>query len=159
VQKPKQSLLRRVAATMLRRGLESAVKTTAETAVTVTTKSFSQHFDVTLPTTVYVRASQCHVMVYYEAGTTIKLTADLRAAFGWEVATEQDEAGVYVAARRKLVVGQLSTARLALTVPPEANLVFHLTPGSIRFIHVDGQITIPGVHSQIEKTVRTENHL
>ncbi len=134
---------------MLRRGLESAVKSTAETAATVTTKSFTQLFEVTLPTTVYVRASQCHVTIYYKAGNEVKLTADLRAAFGWEVATEHDEAGVYVAARRKLVVGQLSTARLALTVPPEANLVFHLTPGSIRFVQLNGEITIPGVQTQI----------
>src|SRR5258708_18448698 len=112
------SLIRRVAATMLRRSLESAVKSTAETATTVTTRSFTQYFDVTLPTTVYVRASQCQVSVQYQAGSQVRLIADLRPAFGWEVVTDQDEVGVYVAARRKLVMGQLSTARLALTVPP-----------------------------------------
>src|SRR5579859_3420850 len=158
--KPINNLLRRVAATMLRRSLESAVKSTAETAATVTTKSFTQYFDVTLPTTIYVRASQCQVSVQYQAGSQVKLTADLRASFGWEVATEQDEAGVYIAARRKLVVGQLSTARLVLTVPPGANLVFHLTPGSLRFVNIDGQITIPGLQQPqepIAESVRTGN--
>ncbi len=137
-------MIRRVAQMMLRRGLETAVLATAETAATATTKSFIQVFTVTLPTTVYVRASQSDVTVRHEPGNRVELSANLRASFGWELAAEQDSAGVYIVARRKPVVGTISSARFTLIVPPEANLVFHLTPGTVRIDNIDGKLVIPG---------------
>lgn len=116
---------------------------TAETAAATTTKEFRQVFSVTFPVTVYVRASHCEVTIYRHPGDLVELIAALRASFGWEFVAEQDELGVYIVARRKPVVGALSYARFDLTVPPEANLVLHLTPGDIRLANVDGKVTLP----------------
>jgi hypothetical protein len=136
-------MLRRVLNMFVRRGLETALQVTAESAASAASKSFLQVFEVTLPTTVYVRASQCEITVLRAPGSRVELSANLRAAFGWELAAEQDEAGVYIVARRKPVVGAMSSARFSLSVPPEANLVFNVTPGTIHLMDVDGKLSIP----------------
>ena len=143
-------MFRRVMSTMLKRSVESAVQATAQTAAAATSKTFVQRFEVTLPTTIYVRASQSQVTVRRQRGTLVELSASLRASFGWELAAEQDEAGVYIVAKRKALMGTLSSANFTLTVPPEANLVFHLTPGSVRIFDIDGKLTIPGAPLELE---------
>jgi hypothetical protein len=142
-----EPMLRRILNTALRRGVKTAVQATAETAASATTKSFVQVFEISLPATVYVRASMCELTVRYNPGRLVELSANLRAAFGWELVADQDEAGVYIVAKRKLLVGQLSSATFSLTVPPEANLVFHLTPGTVKLIGIDGKLSILGVSS------------
>src|SRR5215831_12648948 len=128
-------MLKRFGDTLLRRGVETAVHATAETAAATTTKEFRQLFTVAMPVTVYVRASHCEVTIYRHPGNSVELLATLRASFGWEFVAEQDEVGVYIVARRKPVVGALSYARFDLTIPPEANLVLHLTPGDMRIVN------------------------
>jgi hypothetical protein len=137
-------MIRRIMNTILRHGFHTAVRATTETAVTAASRSFVQVFEIKLPTTVYVRASQSDVTVRREPGNRVELSANLRASFGWELAAEQDDAGVYIVAKRKPIVGAISTARFTLTVPPEVNLIFHLTPGTIHLTAVDGKISIPG---------------
>ena len=137
-------MFQRVLRSALRRGVEEAVNATAESAVTATTRAFNQVFVVTLPVTVYVKASYCEVTVLHQSGTQVEVAANLRAAFGWDLLSTQDEFGVYIIAKRKLVVGAFSTGHFTLTVPPEANLVCDLTPGAIRFANIHGKLTIPG---------------
>jgi hypothetical protein len=131
--------------TLVRRGVETAVQVTAESAATATTKAYFRVFEVTLPTTIYVRASQTNITVRRRAGTQVQLSANLRGSFGWELVAEQDDAGIYIVAKRKLLVGSLSTASFTLVVPPEANLIFHLTPGTVRLYDIDGKLRIPGM--------------
>jgi hypothetical protein len=137
-------MLRRGLNMLLRRSLESVFQVTAESAATATTKSFIQVFEVDLPITVYVRASHSDVTVRRVPGTRVELSANLRASFGWDLAADQDSAGVYIVAKRKRVVGAMSSARFTLTVPPEANLVLNLTPGTLHIENVDGKLNIPG---------------
>jgi hypothetical protein len=137
-------MFRQFLRTALRRSMESAVAATAETAATATSKSFVQYFQIALPATVYVRASECEVIVKHQPGTRVELTANLRASFGWELVAEQDDAGIYIVAKRKMIVGKLSTARFMLVVPPEVNLVFDLTPGAVRLANINGKLTLPG---------------
>jgi hypothetical protein len=120
------------------------VQVAAENAVNATTKSYFRIFEVTLPTTVYIRGSQINITVRRKVGTQVQFSASLRAAFGWSLAAEQDDAGVYIVAKRKLLLGSMSSASFTLIAPPEANLVFHLTPGAVRLYDIDGKISIPG---------------
>src|SRR6476660_6716865 len=117
-------MIRRILNNLLRQGVESAVQVTAENATAATTKSYFRIFQVTLPTTVYVRASQIQITVRRKAGTQVQFSGSLRASFGWAFAAYQDAAGVYIVAKRKPLVGSLSSASFTLIVPPEANLVF-----------------------------------
>jgi hypothetical protein len=66
-------------------------------------------------------------------------------AFGLELVAEQDDAGVYIVARRKPVVGKLSRTDFTITVPFESHLVFHLTPGDIVLQDVHGMMELPPI--------------
>lgn len=137
-------LLRRMRNALLRRGVETALATALEATTNATAKSFRQVFRAAPPTTIYVRASHSDVTIIRQPGQQVELQASLRAAFGWDFIAEQDEAGVYIVARRKPIVGALSRASFTLIVPEYANLAFHLTPGSVKFANIDGKFAIPG---------------
>ena len=139
-------MIRQLLNILLRRSLITAVQATTETAATAAVKSFVQRFDVRLPTTIYVRASQCDVTVYRQPGSQVELSANLRASFGWDFIAEHDDLGVYIVAKRKPVVGAISTAKMMLIVPPEAHLMFHLTPGTVHLMDVEGKLRVPGNH-------------
>jgi hypothetical protein len=69
--------------------------------------------------------------------------AQLQAAFGWRVATDQDDAGVYVVARRRPVVGTLSSALFSILVPQDAYLILKLADGRVTLNHIDGTLQVP----------------
>jgi hypothetical protein len=71
------------------------------------------------------------------------LDANLYRAFGVELTAEQDDAGVYIVAKRKAVVGRVTRIDLALTVPANSQLALHLTPGDVIFEGVDGMLELP----------------
>ncbi len=99
-------------------------------------------YEVRGPTTVFVRASHCRVLVRRIQEARVQIECDLRQAFGWEWVTERDEAGVYLVLKRRPVVGTLSTAEVTLLVPPDAYLVFHLTPGSVQLADFEGRLSV-----------------
>lgn len=135
----------------LRYGGKSAASTAASTALgaavgvlpKTTHRSHTQVFNVKPPITIYVRGTNCRVSIHHEPGTKVILYANMYRAFGLELASEQDEAGVYIVAKQKRVVGKLSRADFTLTVPPESHLVFHLTPGDVVLQDIDGMIEFP----------------
>jgi hypothetical protein len=126
-----------------RSAVDSALGAAAEVVPKTSQRSHLQVFNVTSPVTVYVRASHCRVIVRSEKAAKVILEANLYRAFGVEMVAEQDAAGVYIVIRRKPVVGTISRATLTLTVPPEAFLALHLTPGEIVFENIDGMIKLP----------------
>ncbi len=135
----------------LRYGGKSAASTAASTALgaavgvlpKTTQRSHTQVFNVRSPITIYVRATNCRVSICRQPGTKVILHANMYRAFGLELASEQDEAGVYIVARQKRVVGKLSRADFTITAPPESHLVFHLTPGDVVLQDIDGMMELP----------------
>lgn len=135
--------LRRLRGALLQRGLRSVLSLSAEVAAAATAKQFRQRFSVQPPLTVYVRGSYVSVRVQRGAPQSVLLEADLHASFGWEFIADQDEAGVYIIARRKPLIGALSWATFDLTIPPYAHLALHLTPGSLHFSQFEGKLVVP----------------
>ena len=140
-------MLRRVGNWALRRGARVAFDTATEVAPRIANEAYRQVFEVTPPVTVYVHASSSRVTVRRRVGTHVELDADLRASFGWQLVAEQDDAGVYIVAKRKPVVGALSTATFTITIPPDARLLVHLTPGALLLEDLDGKLDIPPIRS------------
>jgi hypothetical protein len=132
--------------TAMRVGGRSAVDTALSAAVSAlpgtTERLYTQVFNVTPPTTVYVRASHCRVTVRPTQDTKITLEAAIQRTFGVEFASDQDDAGVYIVVRRKPVVGTVARADLTLIVPPDTHLALHLTPGDVVFESVAGMINL-----------------
>lgn len=140
-------MIRRFLNWAVRFGARSAANTALGVAVEAVPKasheSYTQVFNVTPPVTVYVRGSQCRVTVRRETTTKVTLHADMYRKFGLDLAAEQDEAGVYIVARQKTVVGRLSRAHFTVTVPADTHLVFRLTPGDIIIQDINGMLELP----------------
>jgi hypothetical protein len=123
--------------------VNSALGAAADAVPKSTQRSHRQIFNVSTPTTVYIRGSHCTVTVQRHTQSKVILDANLHRAFGVELVAEQDDAGIYIVARRKAVVGKITRADLILTVPPNSHLAFHLTPGEVTFANVDGMVELP----------------
>lgn len=95
------------------------------------------------PITVYLRSEQADVRVMRWALPRVEVTATLEGAFGWRMGTDQDEAGVYIAARRRAMVGALSHALFEIVAPEDAWLLLKLDDGRVTLEGVQGALQIP----------------
>jgi hypothetical protein len=100
-------------------------------------------FAVNKAMTFYLRAENASVHITRWPRPMIEVNARLQASFGWRIVTEQDEAGVYMVAKRRTVVGGLSSATFKVFVPEDVYLVLKLENGHVRLEHVNGTINIP----------------
>ena len=107
--------------------------------------------------TVFVRASNCRVVVLYHELEQVELYASLYAAFGMRLVVEQDEAGIYVIAHRRRFFGMLSRSELTVKVPTYCQLVFNLTPGTVQVEDFSGILEIPAVTLK-SSAVTLDNH-
>lgn len=133
---------------LMDRGGQQALESALGTALTLVPRPAerlqTQVFRVTPPTTVYLRASHCHVTVRPLIDSRVILETTRHPVLGPDLTTDQDAAGVYIVARRKPVVGAASRAELTLLVPPDTHLALHLTPGEITFECIEGLVDLPG---------------
>lgn len=105
-------------------------------------------FPVQDPVTLFVRGSQCKVIVGYHDLDHVEIYASLYAAFGMRLVIEQDEAGVYVVVRRRRLLGMLSRSEVTIRVPNYCRLAFNLTPGDVQLQQLHGTLEIPPFATQ-----------
>ena len=113
-----------------------------------TIRDFAQHrkvfyFPVVAPLTFYLQSESATVHVRRWRRPMIEAQVTLQGAFGWRIATDQDDAGVYIAAKRRPVVGELSSARFEVFVPHDTYLVIKLDDGALLIDNVAGTLHIP----------------
>ncbi len=135
----------RLGSLAVRHGARVAVKQIATVGETVLLRRgiYRQVFTITLPVTIYIHAAHSQVVVHRAKGDQtdrIELEAMMRGAFGLNLSVEQDEAGIYIIARRKPVAGALARIDFKVTAPPEARILAHLTPGVLMLEDVDGTV-------------------
>lgn len=120
--------------------------------ITHHTKTYQFGMRAQQPITFYLQAEKCEVRVHRWHKPLVEVTARLQAAFGWRIATDQDDAGVYIAARRRIVVGGLSTALFEAFVPFDAYLMLKLSESGVYMGNVEGTLHIapPDLTGQIE---------
>lgn len=106
------------------------------------TRSHLRVFKVDAPVTIFVRGTKCKVTVQYHELEQVELHAHLYNAFGLQFVTEQDDAGVYIVAKRRRFLGWISRAEFVLRVPAYANLAFNVTPGTVQLEQVTGVVNI-----------------
>lgn len=121
----------------------------AASEITSLTRHTQTYYFSTLdPITFYLRAENADVRVMRWALPKVEVTATLQASFGWRVATDQDEAGVYVVAKRKAVLGKMSSGLFSIVVPEDAYLVLKLDDGRVSLEHVTGTLQVPPVNAE-----------
>ncbi len=115
----------------------------ASTVTELARQSQTYHFGIHRPSTFYLQAESAEVKIIRWREPKIEVTAQLQAPFGWRLETDQDEAGVYVVARKRPVVGGLSRASFTVFVPQETYLILKLLDGRVIMEHIEGDLHIP----------------
>jgi len=117
--------------------LAAAAATVGEIAL----KAQSHRFGAPGPLTLYAHIEAADVTVERRALPYLEVAAQLQAPFAWRIAFDQDEAGVYVVALRRALVGELGGGSFRLIVRPDTYL--HL--------RLDGcKLTLTDVHAMVE---------
>lgn len=108
------------------------------------------------PLTFYLDTQDSEVVVRRWPQTRISVRARLQVGFGWHLQSEQDEVGVYVVAKRKLVVGSFSRAEFDIFLPDTAHVVLKLTDSVMMLDGVSGtfQIPAPALQSSSEAPLK-----
>lgn len=76
--------------------------------------------------TFYLHTQAAQVSVARIPGDELQVDVTLQAGFGWRVAQEQDDVGVYLVAQRRALVGGLASGRFAVRAPMGLRLVLRL---------------------------------
>ncbi len=115
----------------------------AGTVADLARRTQTYQFQVTGPVTCYFQADGVEVRLTRWEDPRIEVVAQLQAAFGWRLAAEQDEAGVYIVAARRAVVGGLAAATFHLSAPYDTYLILKLAGGRVVLEAVDGTLHLP----------------
>lgn len=102
----------------------------------------SYEFFVPTPGTFYLHAEQATVRIARWQHPKISVRVSLQAGFGWRLKTDQDEAGVYLVAKRRAVVGSMARSNFEVMVPQQTYLVLRLEPGGVLLDNVQGTLHI-----------------
>jgi hypothetical protein len=107
-------------------------------------RSKTYTFPITQSTvTFFLQTENAAIHVRRWARPLVEVTVKLRAPFGWRVVTDQDEAGVYIAAKRRPVVGSFSKAIFAVTLPEMAFLTLNLNECLLTLDDLNGTLHLP----------------
>lgn len=109
--------------------------------LTVSTQTY--RFPVTKPVTFFLQSENVTVRVTRWSQPFIEVTIRLQAAFGWRVATDQDDAGVYIVAKRRAVVGSIASGSFEVSVPLDTYLTLKLENGSVQLDNLNGTLNLP----------------
>jgi len=104
--------------------------------------------------TCYVHVAGGEVRIARHDAPQIEIAAQLQAPFAWRVAAEQDEAGVYLVALRRPVVGAMGGASFLVTVPDYAYVALRLEHSRLCLEDVDGLIELPPQTINLQVTPR-----
>ncbi len=77
-------------------------------------------------TTFFLQAEYADIRLVTHRRPEVLAKIELQAGFGWQLLTEQDEAGVYIIARRKQLIGSLGRSRFDITLPDDIHISFKL---------------------------------
>ncbi len=108
-------------------------------------ESTTYRWEVSRPNTFFLDAEYADVTLNRQETAQISATVRLRASFSWQLTTEQDDAGVYVVARRKAVIGNVGQARFVISVPTDIHVSLRLRHCRLSLEGFDGALDLPSV--------------
>lgn len=92
----------------------------------LTQENKTYQFAVQAGVTFYLHAEAAELRIARWSQPLVRVQTVLRAGFGWRIATEQDEAGVYMVAKRRSLVGGMAAGRFEISVPQDTHLTLKL---------------------------------
>ena len=100
-------------------------------------------WDVQPPNTFFLDAEQADIHLKPHDEARILASIELRGGFAWQVATDQDEAGVYIIARRKSIVGSIGRGRFDVSLPRGLHISLKLENCRLRMDGLHGEVEFP----------------
>ena len=97
-------------------------------------------WDVALPNTLYLEAEQALVQLSPHNKASVEARIELRGGIAWQLTTDQDEAGVYIIARRKSLLGSIAGGKFRLWVPRGLHISLRLTACQLRLDDLQASI-------------------
>ena len=88
------------------------------------TRRFS--WETAARTTLYLEAEHADIRLASHDQREILASIELQAGFGWQLATDQDLAGVYIVARRKPLIGALGRGKFDIIAPADLHISLKL---------------------------------
>ena len=95
------------------------------------------------PITFFLRAENVDVRIVRWQIPRVEVSMKLEASFGWRIAAEQDESGVYIVAHRRKVLGGFSSAQFQVIVPQDTYLSLKLQKGRVMMEQINGTLQVP----------------
>jgi hypothetical protein len=92
----------------------------------------------------YIHTAHADLHIRRSAGDEVTITAVVQPPFAWQIASDQDDAGVYYAALRQPIIGAVGTARIAAVVPPHLPIVLRLEAVRLTQDDLTGMFDLPG---------------
>lgn len=100
-------------------------------------------WDAPAGTTFFLQAEQADIRLTAHERRTIAAKIELRAGFGWQLVTDHDEAGVYIIARRKALIGGVARARFDITLPADLHVSLKLEHCQVCLVNVNAALDLP----------------
>ncbi len=100
-------------------------------------------WEVEPPNTFFLNAEHADIHLKPHDEARILTSIELRGSFAWQVATDQDEAGVYIIARRKAIVGSIGRGRFDVLLPRGIHMSLRLENCRLHMDDLNGDIEFP----------------
>ena len=135
----------------MRRMLDSAWKALklvgAARELAIETRRFN--WDVAAGRTFFLQAEYADIHLLIHERHEILAKVELQAGFGWQLLTDQDEAGVYIIARRKALIGSIGRGRFDITLPADVHVSLKLEHCQVCLDDLNTALDLPPFSSEL----------
>ena len=107
------------------------------------------NWEVAAGTTFFLQAEHADIHLQAHERPEIQAKVELQAGFGWQLATDQDEAGVYMIARRKALIGSVSRAKFEIKLPRQAHISLKLENCQLSLAELSAALDLAPFASQM----------
>lgn len=105
--------------------------------------SKTYQWDVHTPATFFLHVEYADVTIKRHDTPIIQARTEIQAGFGWQVVTDQDDAGVYVVGRRKPLIGTIGRAKFLVIVPHNIHVTLKLEHCQLTLGEVNTTFDLP----------------
>lgn len=99
--------------------------------------------------TFFLEAQYADIRLVTHDRHEILAKVELQVGFGWQMATDQDEAGVYIIVRRKPLIGSISRSRFDITLPDDLHISLKLENCRLCLDDLNASLDLPPFASEL----------
>ena len=100
-------------------------------------------WEVAPSVTFFLQVEQADVKLARHDKLQVLARVELQAGFGWQMAAEQDEAGVYLVAKRKPLIGSIGRGKFDITLPDSIHVTLKLEQCQLRLDSLNATFDFP----------------